>query len=83
MPDYGLDPEFGIFPTPGASRHHEVLEIARLADVLGLEHVSIRDHPYQAPHLDTWTLLSDWVAMRPLVDWCEQYVGATDKPRRR
>ena len=58
MPDYGLDLEFGVFPTPDAARHHEVLELAQLADVLGLEHVSIQDHPYQARHLDTWTLLS-------------------------
>lgn len=58
MPDYGLDLEFGVFPSPDAARHHEVLELAQLADVLGLEHVSIQDHPYQAKHLDTWTLLS-------------------------
>ncbi|GAA4114780.1 hypothetical protein GCM10022415_10900 [Knoellia locipacati] len=58
MPDYGLDLEFGVFPSPEAARHHEVLELAQLADVLGLEHVSIQDHPYQAKHLDTWTLLS-------------------------
>ena len=58
MPDYGLDLEFGVFPSPDAARHHEVLELAQLADVLGLEHVSIQDHPYQARHLDTWTLLS-------------------------
>lgn len=58
MPDYGLDLEFGIFPSPDAARHHEVLELAQLADVLGLDHVSIQDHPYQAAHLDTWTLLS-------------------------
>lgn len=58
MPDYGLELEFGIFPTPDAARHRELLELAQLADVLGLEHVSIQDHPYQAAHLDTWTLLS-------------------------
>lgn len=58
MPDYGLDLEFGIFPNPDASRHRELLELAQLADVLGLEHVSIQDHPYQSRHLDTWTLLS-------------------------
>lgn len=57
MPDYGLDLEFGIFPSPDAARHHEILELAQLADVLGLDHVSIQDHPYQAAHLDTWTLL--------------------------
>lgn len=22
----------------------------------------------------------DWVALRPLVEWCDQYVGATEKP---
>ena len=58
MPDYGLALEFGVFPSPDAARHREVLELAQLADVLGLEHVSIQDHPYQAKHLDTWTLLS-------------------------
>lgn len=58
MPDYGLDLEFGVFATPDAGRHHEVLELAQLADVLGLDHVSIQDHPYQRAHLDTWTLLS-------------------------
>ncbi|KRE42976.1 LLM class flavin-dependent oxidoreductase [Knoellia sp. Soil729] len=58
MPDYGLDLEFGLFPSPDAARHHEVLELAQLADVLGLEHVSIQDHPYQSAHLDTWTLLA-------------------------
>jgi alkanesulfonate monooxygenase SsuD/methylene tetrahydromethanopterin reductase-like flavin-dependent oxidoreductase (luciferase family)/hemerythrin-like domain-containing protein len=58
MPDYGLALEFGLFPNPQAARHHEVLELAQLADVLGLEHVSVQDHPYQAAHLDTWTLLA-------------------------
>ncbi|MFC7490753.1 MULTISPECIES: LLM class flavin-dependent oxidoreductase [unclassified Knoellia] len=58
MPDYGLDLQFGIFPSPDADRHHDVVELAQLADVVGLEHVSIQDHPYQAAHLDTWTLLS-------------------------
>lgn len=58
MPDYGLDLEFGVFPSPDAARHREVLELAQLADVLGLEHVSVQDHPYQAKHLDTWTLLA-------------------------
>ncbi|EAP98176.1 hypothetical protein JNB_14468 [Janibacter sp. HTCC2649] len=24
----------------------------------------------------------DWVAMRPLIEWCEQYVGASEKPGR-
>jgi uncharacterized protein (TIGR02453 family) len=25
----------------------------------------------------------DWAAMRPLIEWCDQYVGASDKPGRR
>ncbi|WP_035904482.1 LLM class flavin-dependent oxidoreductase [Knoellia subterranea] len=58
MPDYGHELEFGVFPTPDASRHHAVLELAQLADVVGLEHVSVQDHPYQRSFLDTWTLLS-------------------------
>ncbi|KGN31538.1 coenzyme F420-dependent N(5),N(10)-methylenetetrahydromethanopterin reductase [Knoellia sinensis KCTC 19936] len=58
MPDYGHEIEFGIFPTPDAARHREVVELAQLADSLGLDHVSIQDHPYQRRFLDTWTLLS-------------------------
>lgn len=26
---------------------------------------------------------ADWDAMRPLIEWCDQYVGATEKPGRR
>ncbi|MFC7490754.1 MULTISPECIES: DUF2461 domain-containing protein [unclassified Knoellia] len=26
---------------------------------------------------------ADWVALRPLIEWCEQYVGASEKPGRR
>ncbi|WP_404385894.1 DUF2461 domain-containing protein [Knoellia locipacati] len=26
---------------------------------------------------------ADWAAMRPLIEWCDQYVGATEKPGRR
>ncbi len=35
-----------------------MLELARLADVLGLDLVTFQDHPYQAKFLDTWTLLA-------------------------
>ncbi|XVX20474.1 LLM class flavin-dependent oxidoreductase [Actinomycetota bacterium] len=58
MPDYGLELEFGLFPTPSAADPQHVLELAQLAEASGLEHVSVQDHPYQAAHLDTWTLLS-------------------------
>ncbi len=58
MSDYGYEVELGIFPTPDAAAADRVLELAQLADVLGLDLVTVQDHPYQARHLDAWTLLS-------------------------
>ena len=58
MTDYGQDLQFGIFPTPDAASAQLVLELSEAADVAGLDLVTIQDHPYQAKHLDTWTLLS-------------------------
>ena len=58
MPDYRHDLQFGVFITPVAAQAGAVLELARLADVVGLDIVSFQDHPYQASFLDTWTLLS-------------------------
>ena len=58
MPDYGHDLRFGIFPSPDAASAGRTLELAHLAEVSGLDLVSVQDHPYQARHLDTWTLLS-------------------------
>ncbi len=58
MTDYGHEVELGIFPTPEVAAVDRVLELAQLADVLGLDLVTVQDHPYQARHLDAWTLLS-------------------------
>jgi len=58
MADYGQELEFGLFPTPEAARLGELLTLVQLAEVEGLDLVSIQDHPYQAKYLDTWTLLS-------------------------
>lgn len=58
MTDYGHDLQFGIFPTPDADAADLVLEMSEAADVAGLDLVTIQDHPYQARHLDAWTLLS-------------------------
>ncbi len=58
MTDYGHELRFGLFPTPEAARAGDVLELVQLAEVLGLDLVSVQDHPYQAKYLDTWTLLS-------------------------
>ncbi len=58
MGDYGQELRFGVFIPPAAAQASEVLELAKLADVLGLDLVSFQDHPYQPRFLDTWTLLS-------------------------
>jgi hemerythrin-like domain-containing protein len=58
MPDYRHDLQFGVFITPVAAQAGAVVELSRLADVLGLDIVSFQDHPYQPQFLDTWTLLS-------------------------
>ncbi|HWJ53892.1 MAG TPA: LLM class flavin-dependent oxidoreductase [Propionibacteriaceae bacterium] len=56
--DYGHPVEFGLFITPTADRTTQVLELADLAEAIGLDLVAIQDHPYQRRFLDTWTLLS-------------------------
>ncbi len=58
MPDYGHHLEFGVFLSPDAVAAARTLELAQLADVLGYDLVTVQDHPYQAKHLDAWTLLS-------------------------
>src|SRR3954462_630837 len=58
MPDYRHDLQFGVFITPSAAQADGVVELAKLADVVGLDIVSFQDHPYQPSFLDTWTLLS-------------------------
>ena len=58
MPDYRHDLQFGVFIRPVAAQADELVELARLADVAGLDLVTFQDHPYQASFLDSWTLLS-------------------------
>jgi len=58
MPDYEQELRFGIFPTPEAARLDDTLGLVQLAEVEGLDLVSVQDHPYQAKYVDTWTLLS-------------------------
>lgn len=58
MADYLQDLQFGIFPTPNAAGAGQLVELAALADVSGLDLFTVQDHPYQARFLDTWTLLS-------------------------
>jgi alkanesulfonate monooxygenase SsuD/methylene tetrahydromethanopterin reductase-like flavin-dependent oxidoreductase (luciferase family) len=49
---------FGSFLTPSADDPDRVVALAQLSEQLGLDLVSVQDHPYQARFLDTWTLLS-------------------------
>jgi alkanesulfonate monooxygenase SsuD/methylene tetrahydromethanopterin reductase-like flavin-dependent oxidoreductase (luciferase family) len=58
MTDYGHELQFGVFITPDAGQVDAVLELSRLADLVGLDLVTFQDHPYQARFLDTWTLLT-------------------------
>jgi alkanesulfonate monooxygenase SsuD/methylene tetrahydromethanopterin reductase-like flavin-dependent oxidoreductase (luciferase family) len=50
--------QFGVFIPPVAEQADAVVELAELAEVLGLDLVTFQDHPYQPRFLDTWTLLS-------------------------
>ena len=58
MPDLEQELRFGIFPTPEAARLDELLGLVQLAEVEGVDLVSVQDHPYQSRYVDTWTLLS-------------------------
>ena len=56
--DYGHELHFGVFLPPVAEQADLVVTAAQEADVLGLDSVSIQDHPYQPAYLDSWTLLT-------------------------
>ena len=58
MSDYGHDLLFGTFITPQNQRPQDVVELAQLTELAGLDLVTFQDHPYQSTFLDTWTLLS-------------------------
>ncbi len=58
MPDLGHPLQFGSFLTPTAADPQGVLDLALLSERLGLDLVTVQDHPYQPAFLDTWTLLS-------------------------
>jgi alkanesulfonate monooxygenase SsuD/methylene tetrahydromethanopterin reductase-like flavin-dependent oxidoreductase (luciferase family) len=56
--DYGHELQFGACITPVAAGAPRVVELAQIADRVGLDLVTVQDHPYQPAFLDTWTLLS-------------------------
>ncbi len=57
MTDYGRPIRFGYFLTPVADPVRP-LELAQLADQVGLDCVGVQDHPYQRRFHDTWTLMT-------------------------
>jgi alkanesulfonate monooxygenase SsuD/methylene tetrahydromethanopterin reductase-like flavin-dependent oxidoreductase (luciferase family) len=55
---------FGVSIVPSASGRSDPVAEARHAEDLGLDHVSIWDHPHgDRPSFETWTLLT-WIAAR-------------------
>jgi len=58
MADYGHELVFGTFLTPTADNPDRVIALAQLTEQVGLDLVSLQDHPYQPRLLDAWTLLS-------------------------
>lgn len=61
MARYGHELQFGVFITPSSDAPQQVVDLAVLAERVGLDLVTIQDHPYLPTHLDTWTLLS-WIS---------------------
>lgn len=56
-------PQFGLFPSPEAADHRQVVELVLLAEELGLDLIGIQDHPYQRRFLDTFSLIADLLAL--------------------
>lgn len=56
--DYGHELVFGTFLTPAVEDAERVIALAQLAEQVGLDLVTVQDHPYQPRLLDAWTLLS-------------------------
>lgn len=58
MTDYGHDLLFGTVLTPDATHPDNAIELAVLAEQVGLDLVSLPDHPYRPEFLDALTLLT-------------------------
>lgn len=58
----GRGPLFGVFVTPTAADHAQIVAQVRAAENAGLDLVGIQDHPYQRRFLDTFALIADLAA---------------------
>jgi alkanesulfonate monooxygenase SsuD/methylene tetrahydromethanopterin reductase-like flavin-dependent oxidoreductase (luciferase family) len=61
--DYGREIQFGIFVIPATMNPTRALDVASIADEVGLDLIGVQDHPYQWRFFDTMTLLTA-MAMR-------------------
>jgi alkanesulfonate monooxygenase SsuD/methylene tetrahydromethanopterin reductase-like flavin-dependent oxidoreductase (luciferase family) len=52
------EPLFGINITPASNAGDNAFEIAKVSDNLGMDLISVQDHPYNGSLFDTWTLIS-------------------------
>ncbi len=51
-------PLFGINIDPSVDHVESAFALARIADDIGLDFITVQDHPYNPVFLDTWTLLA-------------------------
>ncbi|KIF78287.1 hypothetical protein QR77_39910 [Streptomyces sp. 150FB] len=58
MTDYKRPLSFGMSLDPSEGAWDQTRRLARTAEDLGLDYLAVQDHPYQAGHLDAWTLIS-------------------------
>jgi alkanesulfonate monooxygenase SsuD/methylene tetrahydromethanopterin reductase-like flavin-dependent oxidoreductase (luciferase family) len=52
------DPLFGINITPSVDTADNAFKITKLSHHLGIDIISVQDHPYNGSFFDTWTLIS-------------------------
>ena len=48
------DPLFGINMTPSSNGAENEFEIAKISDNLGVDLISVQDHPYNRSSFNTW-----------------------------
>lgn len=56
--DYGHDMAFGTFVTAKADSAERVIALAQLTEQVGLDLVTVNDHPHSPQLLEAWTMLS-------------------------
>ncbi|MDQ3888885.1 MAG: hypothetical protein M3251_06390 [Thermoproteota archaeon] len=52
------EPLFGINITPSAKGADNEFEIAKISDNLGIDLISVQDHPCNGSFFDTWALIT-------------------------